>query len=147
MTTVVKGGQRCQRCIRIQSWFVLVPCLAKESEKAASTVEIKQILLLLKTKVNKQNIRERQCRILKMSLEWRQKEGISEKQSRDLGSEDRQELNLSSTVGFLHGLYNMICFLSHTRVFIYLVPKVIEQYSCKYLRCRMLCKCRIFSQK
>lgn len=41
----------------------------------------------------------------------------------------------------------MICFLSHTRIFIYLVPKVIEQYSCKYLRCRTLCKCRIFSHK
>lgn len=145
--TVVKGGQHCQRFIKIQREFVLVPCLAKESKNTAGTVKIKKKKLLwLKTKV-KQNVRERKCRILTMSLEWRQEEVISEKQSRDLGSEDRQELNPSSAVGFLHSLYYMICFLSHTRVFIYLVPKAVEQYSCCYLRCRMLCKCRIFSQK
>lgn len=144
--TVVKGGQRCQSFIKIQREFVLVPCLAKESKKAAGTIKIKKNLLWLKTKV-KQSIRERKCRILTMSLEWRQEEVISEKQSRDLGSEDRQELNPTSAVGFLHSLYYMICVLSHTRIFIYLVPKVIEQYSCCYLRFRMLCKCRIFSQK
>lgn len=48
---------------------MLVPCLAKESKKTVGIVEIKKNLALLETKVNKENIRERQCRILKMSLE------------------------------------------------------------------------------
>ena len=81
-----------------------MPCLAKESQKAASTARINKFLLLLKTKMKSANISERQCRILKMPLERRQKEDISEEKSRELGSEDWQELNPSSAVGLLPGL-------------------------------------------